>query len=82
MSYPLYPVICRHSVRNSGVIYATCIFHQDLSPSLTIWPNGGFKCHGCQKTGRVDDHPELRMIFDRVHFRWLEEAGQLRLPGF
>ncbi len=72
----------RHIVRTSGTIDVTCIFHDEKTPSLRIWRDGSFWCHGCHTGGNVKDHPPLRLLFDQVHFRRLEEAGQLRLPGF
>lgn len=71
----------KHFVRTNGTIDVTCIFHNEKTPSLRIWGNGRFRCHGCQEEGVISEHPELQQLFNQVQFRRLEEAGQLRLPG-
>lgn len=76
-----YRPIQRHIVCSTGTIIATCVFHK-AAHDLVISPNGGFRCHVCEKTGHVMDHPPLRLLFDQVGYKRLEEAGQLRLPGF
>ncbi len=77
----------KHVVRASGVIDVTCIFHDEKTPSLRIWKDGKFWCHGCQMGGHVADYPELQRLFHQVHPKpdeaaQLEAAGQLRFPGF
>ena len=67
-------------VSASGAITLLCVFHEERTPSLRIWPDGGFRCFGCGVVGRVEDHPDLQMVFDRVRRDRLEAAGQLRLP--
>lgn len=77
-----YGIPRKFTIRQSATIDTTCVFHLDKTPSLRIWPNGRFRCYGCREHGHVKDHPELRLLFDQAHFRLLEAAGQLRLPGF
>lgn len=66
----------------TGHLMMTCIFHQDLTPSLRIWRSGRYLCYGCGAKGDVKDHPELAQVHYRVRMEALEAAGQLRLPGF
>ena len=66
----------------SNRLLVLCIFHKEKTPSLRIWPSGRFRCHGCGERGKVKDHPQLFQVFERDKIRRLEEAGQLRFPGF
>lgn len=80
----------RSPVSCNGTITINCVFHREKTPSLTIWKSGAFWCHGCQESGHVREHAELLAIYSEVHpqlvepvpHEVLEEAGQLRLPGF
>lgn len=68
------------------VLMVLCVFHKEKTPSLRIWPNGQFFCHGCQTSGHMRDYPdEFRAIqqgIERRRVELLEQAGQLRFPGF
>ncbi|MBP9827836.1 hypothetical protein KBC55_01650 [Patescibacteria group bacterium] len=40
--------------RRSGVIYTLCIFHQERTPSLVLYPNNQtYHCYGCQRSGHA-----------------------------
>lgn len=32
-----------------------CVFHQEKTPSLCLWPSGRFLCHGCGAEGDMVD---------------------------
>lgn len=42
-----------------------CVFHTDSTPSLAIYPNGGYHCFGCGKNGHnaIDLCMDLGMTF-------------------
>jgi DNA primase len=49
-------------MNNSKVGFAklfNCIFHKDHTPSLRVWPNGQFYCHGCKKKGTVKNYSQI-----------------------
>jgi DNA primase len=56
-----------------------CVFHDEKTPSLRVWPSGFFKCHGCGESGKAEDHPKILAAFDRVRMAELERAGQMKL---
>jgi hypothetical protein len=59
-----------------------CVFHVERTPSLRIWPDGSYYCHGCSARGDARDHWQLRGIYEReVVTKDREQEGQLRLPG-
>jgi DNA primase len=66
---------------SNGITMTLCVFHQERTPSLRIWPSGSFRCYGCGKHGHSRDEPLLRGPFDRKVNEARETAGQLRLPG-
>ena len=41
--------------RGGGRYVVHCPFHDEKSPSLIMFPDGGFHCHGCGKTGDILD---------------------------
>lgn len=41
--------------RLSGAIFRLCFFHDEKSPSMFMWPNGGLYCHGCGVTLDIDE---------------------------
>lgn len=58
-----------------------CIFHVDVHPSLRIWPNGNFYCHGCGEKGIVWTNYHLSAIFQTRVSKYIESQGQLKLEG-
>lgn len=58
-----------------------CLFHSERTASLRVWPDGGYRCHGCGRRGWVDDNDELRALYDRAVTEYRERCGQLRLRG-
>ena len=56
-----------------------CIFHVEVHPSLRIWPNGCFYCHGCGEKGDVNNNYHLNAIFQARIANYIEQKGQLRL---
>lgn len=63
----------------SGKIIMLCIDHKEKTPSLRIWPDGGFFCHGCSFFGWVSEYEELAQVYNAVRGRMAEAQGQLRL---
>lgn len=39
--------------RPSGRYVVSCLFHEEKSPSLVTWADGGFYCHGCGEGGDI-----------------------------
>lgn len=37
---------------NGRNVSVRCVFHQDRTPSLTIYANGGYHCFGCGANGQ------------------------------
>lgn len=75
-----------------------CIFHKEKTPSLRIWDNGNFFCHGCQEQGNVLDFKttnstsylskcyNLYQLWNirkvNSNIKYLEEMGQLKFMEF
>ncbi len=53
-------------VRASGAIYLRCIFHEERTPSLVLWPSGNFKCYGCDTVGDKLDFVAGKNLSDRI----------------
>lgn len=47
-----------------GKFMVYCIFHNDKTPSLRVWPNGKFYCLGCHMRGTVKDYSTLYSILN------------------
>lgn len=46
--YRAVPIADILGIRNTGRRFAIrCPFHADTDPSMTIYPDNGFKCFGC-----------------------------------
>lgn len=56
-----------------------CIFHKEITASLTIWSNGNFKCYGCGITGDIKDNDYLNSIHEIKINIFREQQGQSRL---
>lgn len=56
-----------------------CIFHKENNPSLRIWNNGNYFCHGCGNKGNVENQNELKNIFDNKIYSFLEQNRQIKL---
>jgi len=52
-------MISRETFSRSGCATILCHFHREKKPSLRIWPNGQFYCHGCHVRGDLNEHPQL-----------------------
>lgn len=39
----------------SGRLIMSCCFHEERTPSLSLYPNGGFTCYGCGESGGIPD---------------------------
>lgn len=37
--------------RSTGTIIMGCVFHDERTPSMILWPSGNYKCHGCGQAG-------------------------------
>lgn len=60
------------TLQSSGELYYTnCIWHDDSTPSLYLYPNDTFYCFGCEEWG---DTLDLQWSFDRA----LEKPSTLR----
>lgn len=53
-------------VRSTGPIYLCCVFHQEKTPSLVLYPQNRFKCYGCGHTGGIIDFCSALYRFSRV----------------
>lgn len=62
--------------RNSGNLVGSCPFHQEKTPSFTVFPDGGFQCFGCDAQGSIIDF-HLRLNYG------VENPGpeDLKTPG-
>jgi hypothetical protein len=41
-----------YGTKSSGVVYMHCVFHEERTPSLLMWPKSGrYRCHGCGEEG-------------------------------
>lgn len=66
-------------LNSKGIITMLCVFHEDGSPSLRIWPSGFYKCTGCGASGLAEEDAELRALYDRARRAERENAGQMKL---
>lgn len=41
--------------RLSGALISLCLFHDEKTPSMYMWPNGNLYCHGCGVTLTLDE---------------------------
>lgn len=57
----------QYTTRSTGTIVVRCIFHEERTPSLVLWPrSGNFNCFGC---GRNGNKANLYETWLRIHFR-------------
>jgi hypothetical protein len=49
----------RERINDAGRAVLLCPFHREKTPSLCIWPDTGFYCHGCGRKGWLKDHPDI-----------------------
>lgn len=57
--------------RTSGGTYVVlCTRHREKDPSLCVWRNGRFFCHGCHYRGRLEDDPALQAKVARLRKRY------------
>ena len=47
--------IARGPTAEAGVLVLSCCFHVERTPSLKLYPNGGFTCYGCQECGGIPE---------------------------
>lgn len=60
-------------IRQRGRHYVgRCPFHQDKMPSFIIFPDGGWKCFGCQESG-----DSVALVAKALNLRPLEAARQI-----
>lgn len=77
-------------LRPSGALDMLCLFHVERTPSLRVWPSGKWLCHGCRRSGDMDEllgtdsvlTYQLAQIAERERVEGLERAGQLRLDFY
>lgn len=71
-------------------ILMNCCFHEERTPSLKLYPNGGFTCYGCLQSGGIpdfvavllgmEDASELDSFFDDLMCVVSLHPQQLQLP--
>lgn len=54
-------------ITKGGRIMILCVFHSEKTPSLRIWPDGAFFCHGCHTKGHVNDRSYLAKVYNQAH---------------
>lgn len=52
----------------TGRLIMNCCFHEERTPSLSLYPNGGYTCYGCTACGGI---PEF--VTKLLHLSSLEE---------
>ena len=67
-----------------------CCFHEERTPSLSLYPSGIYLCHGCQAFGDIllfvvellelDNENELKEFFEEVE-RNMRLLGAAEHPG-
>lgn len=71
--------------RSGKVLKANCPFHDDRTPSFTVYPNTQtFHCFGCGKGGTVIDYVMYRDSIKEPYeaVEYLAEKNDLEIPGF
>ena len=53
-------------MKAGSVFKAPCPFHDDKTPSFCVWPDGHWKCFGCQEGGDIFD---FVMLWHKVDFK-------------
>ena len=53
-------------VKAGAVFKAPCPFHDDRTPSFCVWPDGHWKCFGCQEGGDIFS---FVMLWHKVDFK-------------
>ncbi len=74
--------------RSSGVLVVKCIFHNEYTPSLHLWPSGNFLCQGCGHGGDINDFIKMYFkISDEETLEFIKRNGvrfisenQLEIP--
>lgn len=71
--------------RSGKVLKAQCPFHDDSTPSFTIYPNSqSFHCFGCGKSGTIIDYvmyrEGLKESYEAVEY--IAEEYNIEIPGF
>lgn len=71
--------------RSGRVLKANCPFHDDRTPSFTVYPKTQtFHCFGCGKGGTVIDYimyrEEIKEPYEAVEY--LAEKFEITIPGF
>lgn len=66
----------------------SCTFHLEITPSLRIWSNGNYKCHGCGRQGNIEDDNSIGDldVIIAIHLKnitkYKEDQGQLKLFNY
>src|SRR5699024_4883742 len=71
--------------RNGRVYKALCQFHNERTPSFTVYPaNQSFHCFGCERSGTVIDYVMYRDNIKEpyVAVEQLAEENNIIIPGF
>ena len=71
--------------RNGRVYKALCPFHNERTPSFTVYPkNQSFHCFGCERSGTIIDYVMYRDNIKEpyVAVEKLAEENNVTIPGF
>ncbi len=69
-----------YKLRQTGVYYVLCVFHQEKTPSLVLRPNGRYRCYGCRAGGTIEEF--IERIGITIVESVSEDPRQLSLPFF
>lgn len=81
--------IARGPTSEEGVLVLSCCLHDERTPSLKLYPNGGFTCYGCRECGGIPEFVTELMNFHSQNqlqefFEGLDQGtpnpDQLRMP--
>lgn len=64
--------------RITGAIVALCVFHDEKTPSMYMWPDGNLYCHGCMATDRVEGFVGRMKISIEDTRLWRAKAEEMR----
>jgi len=55
--------------------YLFCIFHEEKTPSLRVWADGGWRCFSCGAFGQLKDHDKIREKYKALQQAWRTRYG-------
>lgn len=66
--------------RVSGALVRICVFHDEKTPSMWMYPDGNLYCYGCLKSTTVEEFPSevAAGTRRRVEFeQWMTQQNEL-----